>query len=56
MILNILKTTLYILTVIGWLFFFLIAYLAVRWNEFANRNPDAQDIMNEMIINLIFKK
>jgi threonine/homoserine/homoserine lactone efflux protein len=55
MIKNILNITLYILAIVGWFFFISITFIAVRWNDFVNRNPNAQDIINRIIIEVIFK-
>lgn len=50
----ILKFLFFITAIIGWMFFITSIYIFIRWNNFVNRNPNAQDIINAIILRVIF--
>lgn len=40
--------------VLGWIFLILAAVLYLRWSKFVDNNPNAHDIISEIILRVIF--
>lgn len=54
MVVDVLKALFMSLAIIGWIFFIMCAIIYTRWIRFVHRNPNAQDILTEIILRVIF--
>jgi len=54
MIEDFMKLLFLIISIMGWLFFFLTIVIVIRWTRFVNRNPNAQEIINQIFLRVIF--
>jgi len=54
MIVELLRVLIILAAVLGWIFFIISIIIFTRWNTFVARNPNAQDIINEILLRVIF--
>jgi hypothetical protein len=54
MIEDFLKMLFLSIAVIGWIFFIICTVIFIRWIKFVHRNPNAQDIINQILLRVIF--
>lgn len=54
MIAKLLKAFFIIIAVFGWIFIIASIIIYMRWNQFVQRNPNAQDIIGQIILRVIF--
>lgn len=54
MIAELLKAFFIMIAVFGWIFIIASIIIYTRWNQFVQRNPNAQDIMGQIILRVIF--
>jgi len=54
MIENTLNALIKSIAVIGTVFFILCTVIFIRWTRFVHRNPNAQDIINQIFLRVIF--